>query len=172
MNELGLNATDLQARANDRDGWMASWQELQQVYMCNHPFVHADCSPKWRDIFRVHVPRRLGVYLRVVAQEVSFVLLDQTEGMQVFTRWGSLPATLHTWLCWLQLEFTGLLLERPLVEEDMQAYFPQLRAFMMMPFAFSSLSPSTPVSRMMLLPVYLHCHEYSVCGCAVDLETF
>eukprot|EP00439_Symbiodinium_sp_Y106_P070489 s74_g12.t1 len=38
--------------------------------------------------------------------------------MQVFTRWGSLPATFHTWLCWLQLEFTGLLLEMPLVEED------------------------------------------------------
>ena len=46
------------------------------------------------------------------------MLLDQTEGMQVFTRWGSLPATFHTWLCWLQLEFTGLLLEMPLVEED------------------------------------------------------
>ena len=112
----------LEEQASNREAWADSFLAHAWKFTHTHPFVHEACLPHWRDVFRTEVPWRLGVFLSVVGDRVSFTWLHSQEGMQTFSRRGSLPEVCYLWLCWLQFDFEGLLLDMYVAREELEAH--------------------------------------------------
>ena len=125
---LGKESEELFSLAANREAWNSSFVQFSDTSLHHHPIVHESCVPHWRDIFRLEVPWRLGVYLQIQQHKVIISWLDAVHGVQVFERQGTLMEVCKLWLCWLQFEFTGVLLDVYLTADHVLAYYEQLCA--------------------------------------------
>ena len=71
------------------------------------------CADHWRDVFRLEVPWRLGLFVQGEGAYCMIHWLHVAEGFQNFCRAGALPEVVSTWVKsvkWIQLQFFGALL--------------------------------------------------------------
>ena len=117
----GRDTAALTALAQDREAWIADFDSRKQAFLHVHPVLHAISTNRWRDVFRLEVPWRLGVFVRCVGDAYSIHWLHVSEGFQTFSRTGTLEHVIITWVQWIQLEFLGLLLDFHMHEDLLQS---------------------------------------------------
>ena len=111
----------LETLAQDRQAWHTEYDRHQHIYEHSHPILHPISTERWRDIFRLEVPWRLGLFVQCHSDSCSIHWLHVAEGFQTFCRAGTLTEVVETWVTWIQLEFFGVLLDFYMHEDLLQS---------------------------------------------------
>ena len=120
-NVSGRGPVALETLAQDRQAWRLEYDKHQHIYEHSHPILHPISTECWRDIFRLEVPWRLGLFVQCEGAYCSIHWLHIVEGFQTFRRAGSLLEVVSKWVTWIQLEFFGVLLDFYMHEDLLQS---------------------------------------------------
>ena len=63
-NVSGRGPVALETLAQDRQAWLLEYDKHQHICKHSHPVLHPISAERWRDIFRLEVPWRLGLFVQ------------------------------------------------------------------------------------------------------------
>ena len=130
MDLAECNAAELDAMAADKATWSSKLPDVLNAYKCEHPNIHSNSAPNWRDCLRLNPAWRQGVHLASHRHNTWQVMwVNDEHGVQTFNRQGLLLAVLHLWMSWMQLEFNSLVLDLHMEQWVLEADSSDMQSF-------------------------------------------